>query len=376
MPHCRYQHGSAVSIVEGVNAAILEQFGRPLTVAAVPDPPRNGGEVLVDVLSAPVLPYSAEVFSGERRYPLAPPVIPGVGGIGRIAEAGPDATQLNVGDLVWCDPTVRSRDNASTPDITLQGWSSRGEGGLRLSRHFHHGAFAQRMAVPTENIAPVPEGADPARWSGIGIYLVPYGGLLAVDLRAGETLLVSGATGNYGSAAVAVGLAMGAARVVCPGRNAAALADLRRTFGERVRPVMLTGRPEDDRTAMLDAGDGAVDVVIDLLPPSVSTEVVRTAVLTVREHGRVVLMGGVGMLGGEELRLPYPWLMRNCVTVRGQWMYDRTAIPRLIELARSGLLDLEHDTVTTFRLEQVNEAITHAAHDDGPFHRTVITPGL
>ena len=51
----------------------------------------------------------------------------------------------------------------------------------------------------------------------LNVLLVPYGGLLAADLRAGETLLVSGATGNFGGAAVAVALAMGAACVVAPG---------------------------------------------------------------------------------------------------------------------------------------------------------------
>jgi alcohol dehydrogenase len=37
------------------------------------------------------------------------------------------------------------------PDITLQGWSSAGEGGLALSRYFHDGPFSERMLVPTEN---------------------------------------------------------------------------------------------------------------------------------------------------------------------------------------------------------------------------------
>lgn len=38
---------------------------------------------------------------------------------------------------------------------------------------------------------------------------MPYGGLLAADLRPGETVPISGATGHFGSAAVAVALAMG-----------------------------------------------------------------------------------------------------------------------------------------------------------------------
>lgn len=89
---------------------------------------------------------------------------------------------------------------------------------MRLSRYFHDGSFAEQMVVPTENAVLLGNVAlaDVASWSAIGILLVPYGGLLAVGLQAGETLLVSGATGNFGSAGVAVGLAMGAARVICP----------------------------------------------------------------------------------------------------------------------------------------------------------------
>jgi len=360
-----------------MKAAVLEQFGQPLAMREVGDPEIRGGEVLVDVLATCVLPYAAQVFSGARRYPLEPPVIPGLGGIGRVQEVGPDATRLRPGDLVWCDPTVRSRDDARTPDITLQGWSSRGEGGLTLSRQFHNSAFAERMVVPTENAVPVGVELDAdqvARWSAISVLLVPYGGLLAVDLQVGETLLVSGATGNFGSAAVAVGLAMGAARVIASGRNEAALTDLRRRFGDRVRTVGLTGELNVDRAQMQRAAEGPVDVAIDLLPPSAGTGAVRAAAMTVREYGRVVLMGGVGLLGGEDLAFPYPWLMRNSVTVRGQWMYPRTANASMIALVRAGLLDLSHEDVTTFDLDHAQDAVAHAAAHAGPFQRTVVTP--
>lgn len=343
----------------------------------VPDPRAGSGEVLVEVLATCVLPYAAEVFGGERRYPLEPPVVPGLGGVGRVLTVGGDATRVRVGDLVWCDPTVRSRDDARTPDITLQGWSSRGAGGLALSKLFHDGSFAQRMVVPTENVEPIGDVADTdiPGWSAIGVPLVPYGGLLAAGLQAGETVVVSGATGNFGSSAVAVALAMGAGCVVAAGRNTVVLADLRRRFGPRVRTVQLTGDPDVDTAVLQDTAPGPVDVVLDLLPPEAPATAVRAAVMAVRPHGCVVLMGGVGMLCGDDLALPYPWLMRNWVTVRGQWMAPRVAVAQLIALVRSGLLDLSHEEVTTFPLEQANQAVTHAAAHGAPFQRTVITPG-
>lgn len=359
-----------------MKAAILKAWDTPLEIEEVSDPRAGTGEVVVDVVAAPVLSYAGEVFSNARRYLLPLPVIPGCGAIGRVRVAGPDATRLAVGDWVMCDPTVRSRDDAQSPDIVLQGWSARGPGGQQLQRYFRDGAFAAQLRVPTENaiaIGPI-DAADAGRWCAVTSLLVPYGGLLAARLEAGETLLVSGATGHFGSAAVAVGLAMGAGCVVAPGRNQAVLDDLAARFGPRVRPVRLTGDDALDREAMQVAARRPIDVVIDLMPPSVPATVARTAAMTVRESGRVVLMGGIGMLGGDDLALPYPWIMRNNITVRGQWMYPRTAPAKLAALVRSGLVDLGQFQVTEFTLDAVNEAVRHAADDAGPFRLTVIRP--
>ncbi|WP_405944180.1 alcohol dehydrogenase catalytic domain-containing protein [Streptomyces sp. NBC_00932] len=359
-----------------MKAAVLKAFGSPLAIETLPDPVLGTGEVIVDVVAASVLPYAGEVFSGERGYLLDLPVVPGAGAIGRVRAVGPDATRLSVGDWVLCDPIVRARDGVPTPDITLQGLSARGDGGLLLQRYFHDGAFAEQIRIPTENAAPIGplDPADAGRWAALHLLLVPYGGLLAADLRAGETLLVSGATGNFGSAAVAVALAMGAGCVVAPGRNEKALADLAERFGPRVRPVRLTGDGDEDRERMKRAAPGAIDCVIDLLPPAAGTAPVRAAAMTVREFGRVVLMGGVGMGGGDDLGLPYPWLMRNSITVRGQWLCSREAVPRLTALIHSGLLDLNHFTVTDFALDDANEAVAHAADEKGRFRLTVIRP--
>ncbi|WP_175942447.1 alcohol dehydrogenase catalytic domain-containing protein [Burkholderia pyrrocinia] len=359
-----------------MKAAILKSLGMPLAIETMLDPMLGTGEVIVDVVAAPVLSYAREVFSGERQYPIELPMVPGCGAIGRVRQTGPDATKLQRGDWVFCDPTVRSRDDALMPDIVLQGWSARGEGGKQLQRHFHDGPFAERLRVPTENavrIGDIPP-ADAARWCALNTLLVPYGGLLASDLRAGEIVLVSGATGNFGSAGIAVALAMGARCVVAPGRNARALADLERRFGERVRTVALTGDEATDRARMQQAVPGPIDCVIDLMPPSVPATTVRAAVMAVRPYGRVVLMGGVGMLGGAGLELPYPWIMRNDITLRGKWMCPTEAVTLMTGLVRGGLLDLAHFDVTVFALDDANEAVAHAAANGGPFRMTVIAP--
>ena len=359
-----------------MKAAVLEAFGSPLVVEAVPAPTIGTGEVIVDVIASGVLPYAKEIFSGERRFLLELPAIPGAGGVGRVRAVGPDATRLAVGDWVYCDPTVRARDAGLAPDITLQGLSARGEGGIKLQRRFRHGAFAEQMMVPTENVKPIGaiDQADAAKWCALGTLLVPYGGFLAAGLQPGETVLVSGATGNFGSAAVSVALAMGAACVVAPGRNETVLSDLVRRFGRRVRPVKLSGNEDDDRERMQQAAPDTIDCVLDILPPSVSATVVRAAIMAVRPYGRVALMGGVGMLGGPGLELPYPWIMRNCVTIHGVWLCPPDAAIRLIALIRSGLLQLDQTEVTRFDLDHANEAVAHAAANAGPFRMTVIEP--
>jgi alcohol dehydrogenase len=355
-----------------MKAAILKAFGSPLAIESVPEPLLGTGEVIVDVVATRVLAYANEVFSGQRRYLLDPPVVPGPGGIGRVREVGPDATGLAVGDWVFCDPTVRSRDDALSPDIVLQGLTAGGERARRLQKYFRDGSWAERVRVPTENairIGPLDE-TQAVSWCALGTFLVPYGGFVAADLRAGETVVVNGATGAFGSAGVAVALAMGANCVIATGRNQKALDDLASRFGKRVRPVRMAVDEEEDRNRIVQAAPGPIDCVLDLLPPAATAAQVRAALLTVRPNGRVVLMGGVG----EEVAVPYAWLMRNCVTIHGQWMYSRDAIPRMVAMVRSGLVKLDDFEAKCFGLVDVNDAIAHAAANAGPFRMTVIRP--
>lgn len=359
-----------------MKVAILDSFAKPLTVTTALEPAIGTGEVIVDVIAAPILSYANEVFSGARKYLLPTPVIPGCGAIGRVRETGPDATKLQRGDWVFCDPTVRSRDDALMPDIVLQGWSARGKGGQKLQEFHRDGAFAERIRVPTENAIPIGD-IDPAeagRWCAINTLLIAYGGLLALDLKAGETLLVSGATGNFGSATVLTALAMGARQVIAPGRNETVLADLKRRFGARVKPVRLSGKEVQDIEAIHSVSEGPIDAVLDFLPPSADASVARTAIMAVRPYGRAVLMGGVGMLGGNDLCLPYPWIMRNLITIKGQWMYEPQAVHTMVGMVRSGQLDLNQFAVTEFPLDDVNHAVSHAAANGGPFRLTVVRP--
>jgi alcohol dehydrogenase len=359
-----------------MKAVVFERIGAPVAVRDVPTPVLGTGEVIVDVFAAFVLSYAGEVFAGKRAFAFDLPAVPGTGSIGRVRSVGNDATKLQVGDWVCCDATIRARDDALAPDIMLQGLIAPSAGAKRLQAWIGDGSWAEQVRVPTENVTPLgPLDQETAlQWCALGTLLVPFGGLLTAEFQAGEILLLHGASGSFGSAGVAVALAMGAGCVVAPGRNQAALDDLKQRFGERVRTVLLSGDPAADHVAMRAAAPGPVDCVLDLMPPSAPVAAVRAAAMTVRASGRVILMGGVGADGGQEFALPYPWIMRNDITVRGKWMYPRWAPARLVALIRSGLLDLGHFAATAFTLEQVAEAVAHASANRGPFRMTVLRP--
>jgi alcohol dehydrogenase len=132
--------------------------------------------------------------------------------------------------------------------------------------------------------------------------------------------------------------------------------------------VRLTGDGDTDR--LRHTAPGPIDVVLDLLPPSAGVAPVRAAAMAVREQGRIVLMGGVG----DDLAVPYRWLMRNSITLRGQWMHPRTAPASLIALARAGLLDLGQFTTTEFALDDIAAALDHAETAPRRFALTVVRP--
>jgi alcohol dehydrogenase len=358
-----------------MKAAMLKAKGQPLTIEDIADPVPGAGEVVVRVLAAPVLSYTHEVFSGVRDYPLLLPLAPGCGAIGLVEKLGPDSTRLKLNQLVFCDPTVRSRDDSLSPDIMLQGWIAPGEGPQKLQTYFRNGSFAEKMLLPLENAIPL-EGLEDAvngdlvKLASLVTLLVPYGGLLATGFQAGQVLAITGATGNFGSAGVAVALAMGAARVVAPGRNEQMLHTLVSQFGKRVRPVLLTQDEALNSKRMREAAEGPIDCVLDLLPPLRDMRLTRSGIMAVRSGGTVILMGGANV----DLPIPYKYVMRNSLVIRGYYMCPRHAPLLLAGLIRSGLLNLDLFSTHTFPLDQVNQAIEYARDHGKAFHQTVLQP--
>jgi alcohol dehydrogenase len=354
-----------------MQAAMLNRIGQPLTIEDIPEPAPAAGDVLVHILASPIIPYMQEVLDGTRHYPLAPPIVPGYGAIGVVEKTGPDATCIQPGRLVLCDPMVRARDDSLSPDSILQGGIAAGVGAQKLQTYFHHGPFAEKMLIPLENAVPLDyvQDVDPIKLCWFGVMLVPYGGFLAANLQPGQVLLINGATGFYGSAGVAVALAMGVECVVAPGRNGDTLDALVRQFGPRIRPVLLSDDETANRRRIAQAA-GPIDCMLDIVGQTNDPLTTLRCIMALRSNGTAVFMGG----SHANIPVPYDYVMHQNLTIRGQYMYPRYAPLWLMGMLRAGLIDLESFSTQAFPLAQANQAIRYAHDHATPFHLNVITP--
>jgi alcohol dehydrogenase len=202
----------------------------------------------------------------------------------------------------------------------------------------------------------------------LGKLVVPFGGLLRGRLRPGEVVIINGATGYFGSAALLLALAMGAARVVAAGRNRHALSELAAQLGPRAVPVALEGVGEDDVEALREASGGA-DLALDLLGQASSTATTLACLRALRRGGRLVLMGSAA----EPLSVTFAEMLANDWEVIGNFMYPKDAPGQIIRLAAAGLLDLAAVRTKRFALSDLRQAVDAAAHMRG-LEMTMVTP--
>ncbi|KAG0282088.1 hypothetical protein BGZ96_000842 [Linnemannia gamsii] len=358
------------ALYEGINPSV------PLVkVIELPTPIANNGDAVVKVIASRVVAYAKDVLDGTRFYPNELPMVPGPGGVGIVQSVAPGAIHIKPGQMVFIDPTVRSRDHPIRPEAMLQGLVAIGRG-QELQKVWTNGSWAEEMLVPLENLTVIPESVqakfDPAELTSIGNYAVPFGGLYP-NLRPGQTVIITGSTGMFGSSAVAVALALGARRVIASGRNKKQLDEFVTLYGPRVVPVVTTGDVAKDTQAFLKAaGEGFdIDVSFDILPPQAAFDAVQASILALRYGGTAVLMGGIS----ASAELPYTAIMRNGLTIKGHFMYDRTGPTTLIGLADAGLLDLHHrQQPKIFKLDEINDAIEWAAAHPAAFEATLILP--
>ncbi len=232
---------------------VVDHFGGPEVLRVVEDDvPRPGpGEVRVRVLAAGVSFTDAQLRAGTY-IPGGPkpPFTPGYELVGVVEELGPDCSRLRVGDRIGA----------------LTVW----------------GADAERVCVPEAGAVEVPEDLDPAEvLSLVFTYMTAYQVLHRTAMaKRGETVLVHGAAGRVGTAALELGALAGLRLYgTASARDRAAV--------ERFGAVAIDYQNEDFLARVRELTGEGVDVVLDSLGGPLSLRSFRA----LRPGGRLVVFG-------------------------------------------------------------------------------------
>lgn len=352
-----------------MKAVYLEKAGEAPQVLERPEPELRPGGAIVKVLAAPVLSFMKKVLSGELGYAMGTPWIPGANGVGEIEKVASGVPGLKRGDRVFIDPHIYSHTTTDAGDGILLGLTALGPGSSSTQQQWRDGTFAERVSVPAECLTVIPESfaADPAQAAILSYAAIAYGGLLKGNFRAGQTLVISGATGNIGACGVLVGLAMGAGRVVVLGREESILEELKGFDPHRVVTVKLENDLERDKQTVARAAGGA-DLVYDMLGKAPTFAPTAAAIYSLRHGGTAVLMGGVQ----AAIDLPYSYVMVNQISIRGALMYPRSAPRELLKMTGGGILDFSKMKIRRFRLEEIHAALDEAERGRGPSYTMLI----
>jgi alcohol dehydrogenase len=339
----------------------LTRLGGALTFEDVPIPEVRAGSVLVRIEASPLLSYLKQYVTGELVFYTPPEgsFTPGTNGVGVIEAVGRDVWHLKPGQRVVFSPHLVAGENVEDPAQILIGLTAFGAGAASVQADWRDGTLADYALAPVTTITPV-EGLDQEDSGQLAVlnrFIVPFGGLLRGRLAAGETLVVNGATGAYGTAAVLLGIAMGAARVIAAGRNAKALEVLAQVGGIRVVPVQLVGDVQKDGAALREAAGGGAQIAFDMVGQASDPKATIAALNSLRRRGRLVLMGSMTV----PLTLSYSDIMRNDWEIIGQFMYPSGAYRQLIDLVQAGLLDISPIRPRRFPLAALPEAMEAAA---------------
>jgi NADPH:quinone reductase len=223
-----------------VRAIVVDQFGSPEALQAreMATPVPGPGEVLVETHSAPVNYVDALVVGGTYQFLPPRPFIPGKGPAGIVAALGPGVTRLDVGDRV-----------------------------LAMAET---GGYAEAVAVAASQCYRLPAGMSFTEAAALAVvYDTSWVALRdRARLAPGETVLVLGATGGVGHAAVQLARAMGA-----------------RVLGG-------ISRPERAAAVLTNGADAAIDLSVPNLRDSLREQVYRET----DRHGADVV---IDPLGGE-----------------------------------------------------------------------------
>jgi NADPH:quinone reductase len=270
---------------------IVDHYGGPevLKVVEENDPRPGRGEVLVNVLAAGVSFTDSQLRAGTY-LPGAPkpPFTPGYELVGVVQELGPDCSRLRVGDRIGA----------------LTVW----------------GADAERVCVPEVSAVEVPEDLDPGEvLSLLFPYMTAYQVLhRTANAKPGETVLVHGAAGRVGIAALELGAVAGLRLFgTCSARDRAEV--------EALCAVAIDYRNEDFLARVRELTDGeGVDVVSDSLGGPISLR----SFSALRRGGRLVVFGRYSTISHGHK--DWPAVIKWYAAIAAVWLWDKLSPRRRV----------------------------------------------
>ena len=340
-----------------MKAAVFEATGGPEVVhfadVARPDP--GPGEVLVQVKAAAMNHLDVWLRRGlPGDWPM--PHIGGGDVAGIVAGLGPGVEGVQPGRRVVVNPTLSCGHCE---------WCARGEHPLCadfaiLGEHTQ-GGFAEYVVVPAANIYPMPEGFDFTLAAAVPlVFSTAWRGLISrARLRAGEDVLVTGASGGVSTAAVQIAKLAGA-RVfaVTTSENV-----------ERVRELgadVVYDRASVDysREVWRDTDKRGVDVVLDSVGQATWTQNVRA----LAKDGRLVVYGATtGPDASTDLRL----LFWKQIRIIGTTMSSRDEFENVMgQVFRGALRPVVDEVLPLERAREAHERLEQGRH----FGKIVLVP--
>lgn len=266
-----------------MRAVVCCSFDDPAAtrVEDVPSPAPGPNDVLIRVRAAGVSFANLLVLTGKHQNRAEPPFTPGTEIAGTVIAVGPEVSRFKAGDRVVA--------------------------GVR------NGGFAEEAVAPERTVYPLPDGVSFVQAVHFPtIYATAYAGLKwRAHLAPGESLLVHGAAGGSGLAAIEIGKRLGARVIAVAGADAKL--DAARRHGA---DVLVDRREGSIIEAVLAATDGrGADVVFD----PVGGDAFRESMKCVAPDGRLIPMG---FASGEIPTIPANIALVKNVTVIGlYWGY-------------------------------------------------------
>jgi NADPH:quinone reductase len=311
-----------------VRAALCRTYGGPevVVVEDVPPPEVGAGQVRVRISVAALNFPDVLVVANQYQAQAPTPFIPGSEFAGQVVEVGDGVGGFAVGDRVFGSTFV--------------------------------GAFAEEVVVGAGSLNRTPPDVDDRVAAAFGVaYKTAYHVLRSVaGLAPGDELIVLGAGGGVGSAAVQLGAVMGAV-VTAVASSPEKLQAAKGCGAER----LIQHGPGDLRQALRDALPDGADVVVD----PVGGELAEPALRTLRYDGRFVT---VGYASGTIPRIPLNLVLLKGIHVLG-FQFRDFATHRGAEMLRNdtellGLLaagKAEPLIGAAFGLEEAATALAYVA---------------